>query len=177
MSDASDLRAVGDRLEVLLDDLRSSLDPRVWERVEEAVGLVTELYGGGLQRVLELVSDDVVERLCADDLVGSLLIVHGLHPRDLETRVLHALDSVRPYMESHGGDVEVLAIDEDEGVLHLRLLGSCDGCPSSSATLQHAVKQAIEAAAPEIVHIDVVEDTPSQPAWPVTLSSKPVPVT
>ena len=177
MTEAPDLRTVGDRIEVLLGELRSSLDQRVWERVEEAIGLVTDLYGGGLERVLELVDDDDVERLLADDLVGSLLILHGLHPSDLETRVLAALDSVRPYMDSHGGDVEVLGIDEDEGVLHLRLLGSCDGCPSSSVTLQHAVKQAIEEAAPEIVHIDVVDETPpvSTPPASITLSKKPVP--
>jgi Fe-S cluster biogenesis protein NfuA len=57
------------------------------------------------------------------------------------------------------------------------LLGSCDGCPSSSVTLQHAVKQAIEEAAPEIVHIDVVDDSPAvaTPPASITLSKKPVP--
>ncbi len=174
-SDAADLRAVGDRMEAVLGELRESLDQRAWERVEEAVGLVSELYGGGLERVLELVSDDVVERLVADDLVGSLLVLHGLHPLDLEARIGAALDSVRHYMESHGGSVEVLGIDEDEGVLLLKMLGSCDGCPSSSVTLQLAVKQAIDEAAPEIVHINVVDDTPApEPTWPVTLTRKPV---
>jgi len=175
VSDAAlDLRTVGDRIEVVLDELRSSLDQRAWERVEEVIGLVTDLYGGGLERVLELVSADDVEQLIADDLVGSLLVLHGLHPLDLEARVLAALDSVRPYMESHGGNVEVLGIDEHEGILHLRMMGSCDGCPSSSVTLQHAVKQAIEEAAPEIVHIDVVDETPTPPT-PIALGRKPVP--
>ncbi len=174
---ALDLRTVGDRIELLLDELRSSLDQRAWERVEEAVGLVTSLYGGGLERVLELVSDDDVKRFLDDDLVGSLLILHGLHPLDLEARVLAALDSVRPYMESHGGAVEVLEIDEDQGVLHVRMLGSCDGCPSSSVTLQLAVKQALEESAPEIVHIVVIDDAPapSTPATPIMLTEKPVP--
>jgi len=177
MDPAPDLRAVGDRIETLLGELRASLDERVWERVEEVVGLVTDLYGGGLERVLDLVSDDAVEQLVADDLVGSLLVLHGLHPLDLESRVLAALDSVRPYMESHGGNVELLGIDEDEGVLQLRMLGSCDGCPSSSVTLQHAVKEAIEAAAPEILHINVVDETPPAPTPPVpiALTRKPVP--
>ena len=169
-----DLRAVGDRIEDVLGELRSSLDLRVWERVEEVVGLVTELYGGGLERVLELISPDDVERLVADELVASLLVLHGLHPLDLEARVRAALDSVRPYLGSHGGDVEVLGIDEDEGVLHLHMLGSCDGCPSSAVTLQLAVKKAIEEAAPEIVHIDVVEERPPEPPMPVVLSKKPV---
>ena len=177
MSDAPDLRAVGDRIEANLAELRSSLDLRAWEVVEETVGLVTELYGGGLERVLALASDDVVDRLVGDELVASLLVLHGLHPQDLDARVRAALDSVRPYLGSHGGDVEVLDIDEDEGILRLRMLGSCDGCPSSSVTLQLAVKQAIEEAAPEIVHIEVVDETPP-PAPPPTfvpLTKKPVP--
>lgn len=172
-----DLRTVGDRIEALLGELRSSLDQRSWERVEEAIGLVTDLYGGGLERVLQLVGDDDVQRLTSDELVASLLILHGLHPHDLEDRVHAALDSVRPYMESHGGYVEVLGIDEDAGVLHLRMMGSCDGCPSSSVTLQNAVRQALDESAPEIVHIDVIDETPAEPAPAIAigLSQKPVP--
>lgn len=177
MSDAPDLRAVGDRLEALLDGLRSTLDLRVWEAVEEAVGLVTDLYGGGLARVLELVSPEDADRLVADDLIASLLILHGLYPHNLETRVRMALDSVRPYLGSHGGDVHMLDVDEERGVLRLRMMGSCDGCPSSAVTLQTAVRQAIEQAAPEIVHIEVTNsanagDTPTP--TPVVLGRKPV---
>ncbi|MDQ3146901.1 MAG: NifU family protein, partial [Actinomycetota bacterium] len=174
----TDLRAVGDRIEAVLAELRSSLDRRDRELVEEAVGLVTDLYGGGLERVLDLVSDEDVERLREDDLVGSLMILHGLHPLDLRARVLAALDSVRPYLGSHGGDVEVLGIDEEAGVLSLRMLGSCDGCPSSSVTLQRAVKEAVEAHAPEIVGIDVADETPSTTSVStmVPLTRKPVAV-
>jgi len=170
------LRAVADRIEAVLGELRTSLEVRDWERVEEVVGLVTDLYGGGLERVLAMLPADDVERLSADDLVGSLLILHGLHPRSLEARVVAGLDSVRPYLGSHGGDVEVLGIDEDDGVLRLRMLGSCDGCPSSSVTLQMAVREAIEEAAPEIVRIDVVDDSPpaTVPSVPIALTTKPV---
>jgi Fe-S cluster biogenesis protein NfuA len=175
--DAADLRAVGDRLESLLAELRGRLELPAWELVEDAIGLVTDLYGGGLARVLELVSDDDVDRLAGDELIASLLVLHGLHPSDLAQRVAAAIESVRPYMESHGGDVEVLGIDEDEGVLHLRMLGSCDGCASSSVTLQLAVKEALERTAPEIVHIDVVDETPAAaPVFPVELTRKPVTV-
>ena len=163
-------------MEALLGALRSSLDARAWELVQEAVGLVTDLYGGGLERVLELVSDEDLERLLSDDLLVSLLILHGLHPLSLEERVRAALESVRPYLGSHGGDVEVVAVDEDDGVLHLRMLGACDGCPSSAVTLQMAVRDAVASAAPEIVHIDVVVDKPPPPLVPapVTLTRKPV---
>ena len=91
--------------------------------------------------------------------MASLLLVHGLHPYDVETRVEQALDGVRPYLGSHGGDVELLGVTDD-GVVRLRLLGSCDGCPSSSVTLKLAVEEAIEAAAPEVDGIEVEEPRP-----------------
>ncbi len=152
-----DLRATGDRIEGLLGQLESSLEDRAWEQVQDVVGLVTELYGGGLARVLALAGNDVDlrRRMAEDDLVASLLVLHDLHPLGLDDRVHQAVDSVRPYLGSHGGDVEVLAIDGDEGVVRLRMLGSCDGCDSSSVTLELAVQRAIEEAAPEITRLDV----------------------
>ena len=55
---------------------------------------------------------------------------------------MEALDSVRPYMESHGGDVELLGIED--GVARMRLVGHCKGCPASEATLELAIKKALE---------------------------------
>ena len=150
--------------------------------MQDLISLVTELYGGGLGRILELVGDDAPmrERLAADDLVASLLVLHDLHPLDLDARVRGAIGSIRPYLGSHGGDVEILSIDGDEGVVELRMLGSCDGCSSSSVTLELAVERAIEEAAPEITRIDVVggEAEPaggSPTSTPVTLGRKPHP--
>ena len=191
-----DLRATGDRIEELLDGLGTSLDRQAWEQVQDVVALVTELYGGGLARVLELIADsgtdidrdELRRRLADDDLVASLMVLHDLHPLGIEDRVLGAVDSVRPYLGSHGGDVEVLAIDADEGVVTVRMLGSCDGCASSSVTLELAVQRAIEEAAPEIIRIEVEgagtdpEEDRSGPgtgvptgAIPVTLGRKPEP--
>jgi Fe-S cluster biogenesis protein NfuA len=137
-----DLRVVGDRIEELLEHLERALDPPAFEQVQDVVSLVTDLYGGGLARILALVGEDQLlrERLADDDLVASLLVLHDLHPLDLGERVRRALESVRPYLGSHGGDVEVLGVDADEGVVSLRLLGSCDGCSSSSVTLELAVQ-------------------------------------
>jgi len=151
VTELTDVRSLGDRIEQLLDGLQATGDRCARERAEELLRLVTELYGAGLARVMEVVDAEAPElarRLAADDLVGSLLLVHDLHP-----------DSVRPFLAAHGGDVELLAIDDHAGAVQLRLLGSCDGCPSSAVTLQHAVQHAIVEAAPEIVRIDV--DTPA----------------
>lgn len=177
-----DLRTIGDRIEQLLEELQINAEPRAFAKVEELLGLVSKLYGAGLLRVVELAqteAPDFVERLAEDDLVASLLLVHGLHPDSLESRVKKALARVRPFLATHGGDVELLDVDSEAGAVRLRLLGSCDGCPSSAVTLQGAVENAIVEAAPEIVTIDV--DQPSAPPGPpqhvpgvpISLSTKP----
>jgi Fe-S cluster biogenesis protein NfuA len=177
MSEPQNLRAVGDRLEQLFDALRAEADPRSRELAEELVRLVTELYGAGLERVIELARVEapaLVASLADDELVASLLVVHGLHPDDVAARVGRALESVRPFLATHGGDVELLAIDQEVGAVQLRLLGSCDGCPSSAITLQMAVERAIVEAAPEIMRIDVEEPTPAAGVdVPISLTGKP----
>ena len=153
------LSETGERIEGLLGALATH-GPVAQQRAEDLVALVTNLYGAGLERLLEVLSDSgrldqqTLDALADDELVAGLLLVHGLHPYAVETRVARALDSVRPYLGSHGGDVELLGVDTD-GVVRLRMLGSCDGCPSSSVTLQLAVEDAIQAAAPEVTSIEV----------------------
>ena len=171
-----DLRATGDRIEALFDQLRVSADPRTFDQAEELLRLVTELYGAGLARVVELLQVEAPELLTVlvdDELLGSLFVVHGLHPQDLATRVAAALDSVRPFLQGHGGDVELLELEEAVGAVHLRLLGSCDGCPSSAVTLRDAVERAINEAAPEIVIIDVEEPSDHAVATPISMGTKP----
>jgi Fe-S cluster biogenesis protein NfuA/nitrite reductase/ring-hydroxylating ferredoxin subunit len=165
---ADKLAQVGARIEAVLDELSSTGDPPVAEKAEELVTLMVELYGGGLERILELIAaegeagSEMLRRLAKDELVEALLIVHGLHPVDLGERIDEALESVRPYMGSHSGGVENLGVDDD-GVLHLRLEGNCEGCPSSRVTVQSAIEDAIRKAAPELAGLDVqgvVEDQP-----------------
>ena len=160
-----DLRRTAERIDALIDSLAGGgfgpANPaRSREQAEDLVRAVTDLYGAGLERLLEIVHDsgrldeELLGLLAGDELVAGLLLVHGLHPYDVRTRVEHALDEVRPYLGSHGGDVELLEVT-DAGAVHLRLLGSCDGCPSSSVTLELAVQDAVEAAAPEVSSIEV----------------------
>ncbi|MDQ2857771.1 MAG: NifU family protein [Candidatus Eremiobacteraeota bacterium] len=156
-----DLQSTGDRVEALLQRFTGPLAPKdAHSAAEELVSLLTELYGAGLERTLEIVHDASAERadaifdsLAADKLVASLLILHGLHPQTLEERVQAALGKVRPYLNSHEGDIEILRIAE--GVVHLRLAGSCHGCPSSLATVKLTVETAILEAAPEIGEVRV----------------------
>ena len=150
-------RSAGDRIQTLLD-ATSSGGAVARERAEQLVREVVELYGAGLSRIIATVGDradrGIVDRLVADDLVASLLLVHGLHPHDLHRRVSDALDRVRPYLGSHGGDVHLRDIAGD--TVWLEFAGSCKSCPSSSVTLELAVEDAIRAAAPEVSSIEVV---------------------
>jgi Fe-S cluster biogenesis protein NfuA len=165
-----DPRAAGERIDQLIDGIGAS-GPVARERAEELARVVVELYGAGLERLLELAAADLtestVDAMAADELVAGLLVVHGLHPYPVGERVQRALESVRPYLHSHGGDVELVGLaDEPDGpVVRLRLLGHCDGCAGSTATLSTAVREAIEATAPEVVRVDVEEPTaPAHPA-------------
>ena len=178
MAPGGNLREVGERVEGLLGELRSLADPAARAAAEEAVRLLVELYGAGLERVVELAGEgpggtELLDRLSADELVGSLLVVHGLHPLGTEERVQRALDKVRPYLGSHAGGIELLGVDDD-GVAHLRLQGSCDGCPSSLATVKLAVERAIEEAAPELAGIDVEGVAEAHPAGPQLLQIQPL---
>jgi Fe-S cluster biogenesis protein NfuA/nitrite reductase/ring-hydroxylating ferredoxin subunit len=152
-------RTAGDRIQTLLDSCAAS-GPGAYERAQQLVREVVGLYGAGLQRIMQLaqLSDQNpgwAERLASDDLVASLLLVHGLHPHDQHRRVSEALDRVRPYLGSHGGDVDLIEVT-DGGTVRLAFRGSCKSCPSSAVTLELAVEDAVRAAAPEISSIEVV---------------------
>jgi Fe-S cluster biogenesis protein NfuA/nitrite reductase/ring-hydroxylating ferredoxin subunit len=153
-SNTSDIQAVGGRVEALLAEFASASDPTIAGRAEELVGLLVEFYGAGLARIMELLDEQAVAPLLADQAVAGLLVLHDLHPQSTEQRVLAALERVRPYLGSHSGDVEYLGLDAD-GTVRLRLAGSCDGCPSSALTVKMAIEKGIEDVAPEVTKVEV----------------------
>jgi Fe-S cluster biogenesis protein NfuA/nitrite reductase/ring-hydroxylating ferredoxin subunit len=166
------------RIEALLDEIASLPDPALRARVAEIVQGLLALYGEGLRRMLAIVERDgrtagvhLLEAFARDELIAHLLLLHDLHPVDVETRVARALEEVRPYLQSHGGNVELLGVDG--GVARLRLQGSCHGCPSSTMTLQLAIEEAIRKAAPDLEGIDVegVSAPPPKPAGFVPATS------
>ena len=124
----------------------------------ELVQAILEFHATGLDRLMEITASagdagwGILDDFARDSLVSSMLLLHGLHPVDTDTRVRDALDKVRPYLHSHGGDVELIEVAGD--TVRLRLVGSCNGCPSSSMTLKAAVETAIKEIAPEITCIN-----------------------
>jgi Fe-S cluster biogenesis protein NfuA len=153
------------RVEALLEELEGVPDGPARDTATALVQALLELYGEGLSRLVGYVAerDDgtLADALARDELLSPLLILHGLHPVPLDRRVLEGLDEVRPYLETHGGNVELIGVED--GVVRLQLQGSCSGCPSSAVTLKHAVEEAIHKAAPDVTEI-VAEDAPPQPA-------------
>lgn len=153
------------RLEELLEALEG-LPSAARETATDAVATLLELYGEGLARIAARVPSDALR---GDELVEHLLIVHGLHPMPIEQRVEAALDEVRPYLRSHGGEVALLGVRD--GVVRLRLQGTCSGCPASRTTLELAVDEAIRKAVPEVEAIEAEDghDEPAPGAIPLTV--------
>jgi len=159
-------------LQALLDDCEQSA---ARDLAEELMSTVLQLYGSGLERILDrilasgLEGARIASELVEDPLVATLLLIHDLHPIPLQERVQRALDSVRPYMDSHGGNVELLSMEN--GVARIRLHGSCSDCSASSVTLELAIKQALEDAAPDLEGLEVEGIAPQMPGLALPMVS------
>jgi Fe-S cluster biogenesis protein NfuA len=162
------LRHHGERIERLMEEVRAMAGPSTWPRVEELVRLLVELYGAGLERLLAharaVATDDaaLAERLRADELVASLLLLHGLHPTPTRERVERAVERARLQLGAAVVTLELGGLDED-GVVRVRLAAAQTGCPSSRGGLARAVEEAVIEAAPEVRRV-VVEDPAAPPA-------------
>lgn len=151
-----------DRIEELVSRIETTGDPALRAVAQELLQAVIELHGVALDRILTAVAElsegsAALARISSDELVSSVLSLHGINPIALETRVAAALDKARPYLQSHGGNVELASLEN--GVVKVRLQGSCGGCSSSGETMKSAVESAIYDAAPEVVAV-VAESAP-----------------
>lgn len=127
---------------------------------------IEDLHKEAFKRLIRALKSDsaagpVLRDALSDPIVWGVLSFHGLVREPLEARVRKALEEVRPFMESHGGGVELVAVKPPDTV-ELRLIGSCHGCPASSTTLSQGVEKAIREHCPEIKHINQVSRGPSE---------------
>ncbi len=165
MSDSEDLSylEVLERIGVLAEDLTGHPDPDVAERVTELLDWVDAFHREGLGRLVEMVrawrGEIFLENASADPVAGPFLAAYGLGEGEVveeaQAAVDAALDEVRPLIESHGGAIEVESIAE--GVVRVRLQGTCDGCPSSSATLTYGVEAALREHWPHFRRLEVID--------------------
>ncbi|MDP9098207.1 MAG: NifU family protein [Verrucomicrobiota bacterium] len=157
------------RIEELIKAVDAIADEKPRAQARELVEALLELQGAGLERLMEIIYENgpsgqaMIDELGSDDLVSSLLLVHGLHPLDLESRVRNALEKVGPRLAEHGGSVDLLGVTR-EGAVKLRLAGNCHGCPSSILTLKFSIEEALYAAAPDVTSLEVEGATPLEPA-------------
>jgi Fe-S cluster biogenesis protein NfuA/nitrite reductase/ring-hydroxylating ferredoxin subunit len=155
----SDINSYGEHIQQLLGRIEALPYPGARELMQELMETVLGFYGVGLSRVLSVISEananghDAFRALIHDEVIKGLLLIHDLHPLDLETRLQEALDQVRPYLKSHGGNVELVSLENQ--IAKLRLDGTCKSCASSSVTLELAIRQAIEQACPDLAHFEV----------------------
>jgi Fe-S cluster biogenesis protein NfuA len=163
-SDDRELQQRFQRIESLLRDVEKKADPAVLAGVQDIVQTLLEFHAAGLQRLLDLLGPEDAQRVAREELISSLLLLHGLHPLGLEARIRQALDSVRPMLRSHGGEVELVRIVD--GSVFLRLQGSCHGCGSSTHSLRQALEQAVLGIAPDVAGLEI--DTPEESREPAT---------
>ncbi len=152
------------------------------KRVDDAVQAVRDLKGDAREKALAMKTaieefhksalTQVIQILKADPRgkellfemvdqpdIYALLSMHGLIRPDLGSRVRKVIENVRPYMQSHGGDVELLEVTSD--TVRLRLAGACNGCSMSAVTLRNGVEEALRENVPEITQIEVVPNEPT----------------
>ena len=172
MTAGHDVQAAGERVEALLAELRSHAGPQVAATAEELVSCLVELYGAGLAQIVSILGAEdeggpgpsMLDKLVADPLVESLLLVHDLHPLDTSARIRLAVEEVLPQLGARAGEIEYHGLD-DHGVVHLRLERTAGGCQSTAGMIQATIEQAVSAAAPEAADVDIeVVEAPAEPA-------------
>lgn len=160
MSEQKEVQRRLESIEGLVCEVEKVPDPVARGLSKQLVQSLMDLHGSGFERMLEIVHSKgeagqaIIDELSRDDVVKSLLLLYGLHPLNVRTRVLQALEKTRPYLRSHGGNVQLVGVS-DSGAVTLRLEGSCNSCPSSAVTLQSTVEQAIYDDAPDVTAIIV----------------------
>ncbi|MGB8325611.1 MAG: hypothetical protein WCE52_21810 [Candidatus Acidiferrum sp.] len=153
------------RIGELVERLEATADPNARALAKELVESLMALHGAALERMLEIAAGTndgdagrgIIARCAHDELVSSVLLLYGLHPEDLNTRVANALDKKRGFLESHSASAELVSIGADGTVtvrLHVKASG---GCGSTEALVKSTIEGAIQDAAPDAATIVVEE--------------------
>jgi Fe-S cluster biogenesis protein NfuA len=174
MRDLEEVQRRLQRVETLVGAVQRAADPSVRAATQELVEAILDMHGAGIERMLDIVTaapdggPGVLDQLRRDELVASLLLLHGLHPVDFATRVSQAVDALAVPLRSQGGALELLGIDD--GVVRVRLSRSGHGCSGSTA-LQQTVRAKFYEAAPDLQRLDIDEVSEPLPLAVVPLSS------
>lgn len=148
----------------------AELDPAARTAAEELQAAVEGVHRAGLVTIVRRLREneaarEVLLELVEDPTVHLLLSLHGIIRPDPVTHSNQVLDSVRPQLQSHGGDVSLVRIEE--GTAFVRLEGACNGCSMSSVTLRNLVEDALVQGVPAITKVEVVANEPTPTLIPL----------
>ena len=163
MTEEAELRAESAHIEHLLAELRELVPLPVWQRIEDVLRRIVRLYGAGLGRALAHARADGAgaafdARLCDDDLLASLLLLHGLHPLSTEQRVDRAVAVLRTELGLANDALAVVRVDRD--TVHLAATSAIGGGAMSRGLAEATVRRVLETAAPEIATVQITGIAP-----------------
>jgi len=154
MTDERDLQQRVQRISGLVHEIDSVADPGLRASSKELVQLLLDLHSAGLERILETIAhredlgQRIIDDLGRDPLVSSLLVLYGLHPLDLETRVAHAIENITPRVRKGGGELHLIEVQN--GMVRVQVSVTAHACGSTAATLKSMVEDALYGAAPDL---------------------------
>lgn len=154
-----------ERLTSLIEAIEQHPDEDFRERVLELMQSLLALHHSAFHRIIDILvarpdGEEIMAEITADEHVQAVLMIQGLLPADLETRVLEALDRARPAIEEHGAEVELVRLEN--AIARLRIIGSAASANISTATFKFAIERALAEVAPDLVRIEY-EDTVAAP--------------
>ncbi len=160
MADDKDIRQRVERIGALVDEIEGIADPAIRASTRQLVQLIMELHGTGLDRMLEILANGgepgmaFIEQLGRDSVVSSLLVLYGLHPDTLETRVAKAVERLEPKLRRDGAQIQLIACED--GAVRIQVTPGAHTCGSTTKALQATVEDAIYEAAPDVVSLSVM---------------------
>lgn len=165
----------------IAEELLSHPDRTIRDQTEEMLDWIDAFHREGLGRLVELIrgwrGEIFLDSVARDDVAGMLLATYdlGVSPgidTTAEDAVAEALEEIRPFVESHGGTIVVDSVVD--GVVKVQMLGSCDGCPSSTATLTGGVERSLREHWPNFRRLEVVDPNAEQAPAPAPAAAEPV---
>ncbi len=162
MMTVDSLDVLADRVDKAIAEVQS-LAPEIRAKAMALKSAIEEFHKVGLTHIVKKLKDNpggkpLLFELVDEPAVYALFAMHGLVRADLKTQVGRVIEMVRPYMQSHGGDVSL--VDVRDKTVYVRLSGSCNGCSMSSVTLRNTVEESLAEHVPEIEKVEVVPDEP-----------------
>jgi Fe-S cluster biogenesis protein NfuA len=153
-----DLQKRIQRIGEIVEQLEATADPNARAMAKELLESLMALHGAALEKILNMTleagetGESLIRKFGGDKLVSSLLLLYGLHPCDMQTRITTALEKSRGFLDSHSAKAELVSITDD-GAVTLRLHLKPGGCGSTAATVKSTLESAIQDAAPDAASV------------------------